>query len=356
MTQMSRISFGQPVEPCQTPDKWALLDALSTAACRYGLNHRTLGVLRALLSFLPERALPLTPLEATVYPSNRVLCARLNGMPESTLRRHLARLVSGGWIQRQDSANRKRFARSGTVAFGFDLSPLARMAEDITQAAEDETRACARVAALRARLAATRQRLLDDGSLTADNPLIEDSRLALRRKLTEDRLETLCAALETHLDNARQLPSPTAEMSASDTRNDRHIQTTDESESVMTVETSDASPSLVELMQSCQEYRDYFPDVRPDWHGLLSVSEALHRMMGIDRSVYTDALAQLGQQTTVTVILCMLERLARIRNPGAYLRGLIRKKARGELNLKAMVAAVARANRGGSPGSDALIC
>lgn len=51
--------------------------------------------------------------ELIVWPSNEQLMARANGMPATTLRRHLAVLVDCGLIIRRDSPNGKRFARKG---------------------------------------------------------------------------------------------------------------------------------------------------------------------------------------------------------------------------------------------------
>lgn len=102
------------VELCALPpvDKWQILDALSAAAEEFELNHRTLSVLRALITFLPAREITAELNSCIVFPSNRTLSERLHGMPESTLRRHLAKLVELGIISRHDSANRKRFARA----------------------------------------------------------------------------------------------------------------------------------------------------------------------------------------------------------------------------------------------------
>lgn len=131
MENTFRTAFGRPKSAtqvsCEGPDKWALLDRLTTAADCFELSHRTLTVLKALLSFLPSRHIP-DGAAGIVFASNARLSERLHGMPESTLRRHLAQLVRTGLIARHDSPNRKRFARNRggaiALAFGFDLSPL----------------------------------------------------------------------------------------------------------------------------------------------------------------------------------------------------------------------------------------
>ncbi|MBP0484419.1 plasmid replication protein RepC [Sagittula salina] len=360
MTELSRIRVGQPVETCPKPgpcpaDKWALLDALTHAASDFGLGHRTLTVLRALLSFFPHRALPADPGGAVVYPSNRTLSERLNGMPESTLRRHLGTLVRSGLVNRQDSANRKRFARFGGVAFGFDLSPLARCAESLLAAAECARERRDRVAALRALIAATRQQLLDDGCDTGD-PLLEEARLSLRRKLSPDTLETLLNALDKRL--TTRLPS--VEMSACDNRNERHIQDTEDSESVYQNTRfrdrgpeAHTPPALSEVLESCHEYRGFFPGTPSDWPGLESIVRRLHPMLGIDAQVFEEARTAMGSERAVAVVLCMLETLEGIHRPGAYLRGLARRAAEGRFNMPGMLMA-ARKRRESMQGAMAI--
>ena len=116
-----------------------MLDRLTTAAESMELSHRSLTVLKALLSFVPSRHIP-DGAAGIVFASNARLSVRLHGMPESTLRRHLAELVRLGLIGRHDSPNRKRFARNRggaiSLAFGFDLAPLVVQAEMIETAAQ----------------------------------------------------------------------------------------------------------------------------------------------------------------------------------------------------------------------------
>ena len=154
-----------PSAPNNLADKWEMLNLLTRAAPLDELSHRTLTVLRPLMTFLPDRLISPTPHSVIVFPSNKTLSTRLNGMPESTIRRHLSQLVKVGIVSRHESPNRKRFARRaavvGQVAFGFDLSPLARemvhlMAQVQHMGAEAETHA-----ALRANLGHLRQTLIE---------------------------------------------------------------------------------------------------------------------------------------------------------------------------------------------------
>lgn len=333
---MSQTAFGQADPVCLTADKWHLLDALTEAAELIGLNHRTLTVLRALLTFHPERALSAEVGAAVVFPSNATLCKRLNGIPESTLRRHLAALVKAGVIARMDSPNRKRFCRRGGLAFGFDLSPLARAADGLLQAAETARQEQQRRAVLRDRLALARDRALRMGCPVEH---LETARLTLRRKATSDVLQSVLSDVERLLRPEDVRPAPTEKMSASDGGNERHIQDTDKKTFVSESQVREGlrGVSLGEVMDHCREYESYFPEVPKTWPGLIEIANRLQAMLGIDRHVYNHALERLGPERTAATVVSILERIGQIRKPGAYLRVLVDRADAGQFNLRGLV-------------------
>jgi replication initiation protein RepC len=96
--------------PGKPVNKWELLRELSKAQADFGISERDLTVLQGLLSFFPDDALGGNA-EMVVFPSNKAICERLNGMPCSTMRRHIARLVDAGLLMRRDSPNGKRYVR-----------------------------------------------------------------------------------------------------------------------------------------------------------------------------------------------------------------------------------------------------
>ena len=137
--------------PSKPVGKWELLRELSKAQAAFGVNERDLTVLQGVLSFFPNDVLAANA-EMVVFPSNKAICERLNGMPCSTMRRRLARLVEAGLLVRRDSPNGKRYVRKHgeeRVAFGFDLSPLYCRSEEIARAAEAVRKAEDRVRRLR---------------------------------------------------------------------------------------------------------------------------------------------------------------------------------------------------------------
>ncbi len=128
-----------PEEGAKTSlNKWHIFRILTEIREDLGISDRSLALLNGLLSFFPGDELdfedgkdPQESVRLVVFPSNRQLALRANGMAEKTIRRHLAALIAAGLIWRRDSPNGKRYARKGeggqgnmAEAFGFDLAPL----------------------------------------------------------------------------------------------------------------------------------------------------------------------------------------------------------------------------------------
>ncbi|WP_333684770.1 plasmid replication protein RepC [Pontibaca methylaminivorans] len=386
MQHASRDQFGRPMtavqpngDPESRPGKWDLLNALTVAAADFGLNHRTLNVLRALLSFLPGPEIPAERAEAIVFPANRTLSARLNGMPESTLRRHLARLVELGLVSRQDSPNRKRYARRGgsgpgedarvALAFGFDLSPLRQHGERILAAARTAQAREARLAILRDKVAVLRQQLLERAGEGIAPVLMEEARLALRRKPDEAALTRLHDALHAELERQGPADNPPAGsmfstiMSAGDDRNERHIQDSDKpvSDSERPEKTAGGQqtkrpekppagpshdragePNLPDVLDSCSELRALFPQPVRDWTTLFDIVSRLAPMLGIDPPVLLQANRTMGTRQAALALVYILERHEHIRSPGAYLRSLIHKAESGRFAILPLLNALRR--------------
>jgi replication initiation protein RepC len=330
-------------------DKWQLLDALSSAADLYDLSHRTLGVLRALLSFHPDRIISPGARDAIVFPANRTLSDRLHGMPESTLRRHLARLVELGIIHRHDSPNRKRFARrqNGSVglAFGFDLSPLARHATQLFDAAKAAENARERLAILRADILHLRAQYLCLPNL--DTSFLAEMNRLLRRKPDAEKLTALLQDLRAKL--ADDVSEKTPQMSANNIQNERHIQT--EEKSITDSETPQTdieiqnqktkTPLTVsDIKHLCPTLDEMFPNQLFTWQDLQTCAHHLAPMLGIERPVWLEAVQNLGLYNAMIVLFCIHERFDEIQNPGAYIRHLSRNAGFGKFDISPMLQAL----------------
>ncbi|MFW8635585.1 plasmid replication protein RepC [Cribrihabitans pelagius] len=383
----------------ETHDKWALLDALTHAAPDFELNHRTLAVLKALMTFLPARGIAAQPGSAIVFPSNRKLSERLNGMPESTLRRHLAQLARVGIVSRRNSPNRKRYARragdGSQLAFGFDLAPLACHAAQVFDTAEAAKARQARLALLRDEVALACQQLSACAPADADElqDLLEATRLLLRRKPCEDALTGAARRLKAELAGlspADPAPAPrfaAEEMSASGGRNERHIQDSNKPDSdsecaspetAAVVRDAAEKPSvrtpaaaaaagggasgrpekptgnLARVLKACQEFRSFFPEPVQSWQDADRVAEKVSPMMGIDLPVLSDARAAMGRQAAAAAVLCILERMDTIRSPGAYLRRLAQKARAGQFSITPMLSALVKGQGARLEGAQAV--
>ena len=368
--------------PGKPVNKWELLRELSKAQAAFGVTERDLTVLQGLLSFFPDDALGGNA-EMVVFPSNKAICERLNGMPCSTMRRHLARLVEAGLLMRRDSPNGKRYVRKhgdGRVAFGFDLSPLYCRSEEVARAAEAVREVEGRVRRLREVVSLMRRDLAALAEFGEDiqpglglwDQLRDKAALiarALRRKLAIEELSAYRADLEAFLDHARNvIDGPeTEEMNTNGASFERHHHNSNE-ESIdlepalekggaaagaPDVETDAPFADLEEadtrrvpkiplhlVIAGCPSLKTFYQGDIRHWHQLFDAACHVRPAMGISASAWEKAQRFMGPEQASIVVVAMLERFAHIRSPGGYLRALTSKAAAGEFSCGPMVMAL----------------
>ena len=366
---VERLTEPKAELPPQGVNKWEALRELSVARRAYGLSDRTLTVLQALLSFYPETTLRAGQGNLTVYPSNKTICERLNGMPSSTMRRHLAALVSSGILARRDSPNGKRYVRrfdGEKVAFGFDLAPLAEQFTTICRAAEEERATVEALKHLRETVSLMRRDLAglasygaevrpDIGRWDAFSDLAVLAARELRKKLDLDLLKQLKAKLGHALEEARALLDCTVskKMSSREAQNEQHYQSSDKELFDPEVSQHDGSaedqknpnPPTVPLslvLGTCPEIQTYSEQPVRHWHQFVALNDCLRPMLGISASAWLNAKKNMGAEDAAIVLSVILERLAEIRSPGAYLRALTSKAEAGQFSCGPMVTALSR--------------
>jgi replication initiation protein RepC len=368
--------------PGKPINKWELLRELSKAQAAFGVTERDLTVLQGLLSFFPDDSLGGNT-EMVVFPSNKTVCERLNGMPCSTMRRHLSRLVEAGLLMRRDSPNGKRYVRKHgdeRVTFGFDLSPLYCRAEEVARAAEAVREAEDRVRRLREIVSLMRRdlaafaefgeevqpglglwdQLRDAAALTAR---------ALRRKLSLDDLSAYRFNLETLLDRARNLIDgpETEDMNTNDARSEHHHHNSNK-DSIdfepaleqggaagggLDVDTHEHATGVEEpdtrrvpkiplhlVIAGCPSLKTFYQGDIRHWHQLFDAACQMRPAMGISASAWEEAQRCMGPEQASIVVVAMLERFAEIKSPGGYLRALTSKAAAGEFSCGPMVMAL----------------
>lgn len=359
-----------------TVDKWALLNDLRVARADFGFTDRDLVVLHALLGLFPGKDLADGP-ALILHPSNATLSDRAHGMPESTLRRHLAALVASGLVARHDSPNGKRYAlrdRAGAVveAFGFDLRPLLSRAAEIAAAAEAQRAADQTLRRRRTHLVIRLRDAIKLCAYAAEQGLVVDDfdpRLAalsrgLRRKMALPQIEACLDAVAEILSRLTALLSTeTQEMSGNDSHFGRHHSesNTDSLDSEPCLETgrgtgglSDDLPSplatmgdsktptipLVLVLKACPDLSLYAPDPIRSWRDLVNTAHALRPMIGISPSAWDEAVHLMGPENAALALSGILQRMADIRNPGGYLRALSRQAAEGRFSPGPMLMAL----------------
>ncbi len=379
--------------PPEGANKWEVLRELSAARTVFGLSDRDMTVLQALVSFHQATILGGNEGDLVVYPSNKAICERLNGMPASTMRRHLAHLVDAGFLVRRDSPNGKRYARSygdERVSFGFDLAPLVQRHGEVCNAAEAVRASEERYKRLREVVSLMRRDLAGLALFGAEmrpklgiwdafSDLAQLSARDLRRKLDMAALEQMEAVLKAALVQARSIlePSETENMSTNESQSEQHYQNSNtdsygsepclekakgeggESHSDLSEDGEDAekeplpdAPDISDdrlpniplglVLASCQEFKTYAEQPVRHWHELVRVADQIRPMMGISPSAWDDAKRYMGPEEAAVVVVAMLERFGDIRSPGGYLRKLTDKAAVGAFSCGPMVMALMR--------------
>jgi replication initiation protein RepC len=364
-----------------TVDKWKVFYSIRDAKELLGATDRSLTLLNALLSFHFEPKLAADG-DLIVWPSNEALTARANGMPPTTLRRHLAVLVDCGLIVRRDSPNGKRFARKGRggqieQAYGFDLSPIVARAqefEDLAEAVRAEKRA---FHVAKERLTLLRRdivKLIDagieenvpgnwTGVLRTYQSIVGRLPRSAPRQLVED-VSTDLHGLYTEIREVLESFAKSQNPDANESHNGRHIQNSNpdplsESESGLGNEEEaggtaaepdnlrslpkrelplgivlDACPSLRDLAQGC--------DIR-HWRDFLAAAELARPFLGISPSAWREAREVMGDQHAGITLAAILQRTDQISNAGGYLRSLTDRARTGNFSTWPMIMALVRA-------------
>ncbi|MDQ0333514.1 replication initiation protein RepC [Mesorhizobium sp. YL-MeA3-2017] len=362
--------------PEKVVHKWKIYQAICRARPSLGVTERALSVLNALLTFHPETALTGED-DLVVFPSNQLLSLRAHGMPASTLRRHLAVLVDAGLIVRRDSPNGKRYARKGAsgeieLAFGFDLSPLVVRSEEfesLAAAVEAEARAIKlareRITLCRRDIAKMIATGIEEGVPTrrggqgpADwaevhagfRSIVE----GIPRTATRIQLEGAAEELSQLADDVLNLLEShvkTQDMSANESRSERHIQNSNPDPLIdlepgfrgsraaravpepETPRVAETAYPLGLVMKACPDIADYAKGGISSWRDLLATATVVRSMLGISPSAWEEAQAVMGEMQAAVVVACILQRGAAIRSAGGYLRGLTEKARAGEFSL-----------------------
>ncbi len=368
--------------------KWQVLDDIRKAKDAIGLSDRSIAVLNALLSFHQETTLtggePIV-----VFPSNKSLAQRANGMAENSLRRHLSALVFLGLIFRRDSPNGKRYARRGEggeieEAFGFDLSPLVARAVEFKRLATEAIAAERQLHALRDRITISRRdidKMIATGlyeEAPADWRAFSEAFEGLNRRVPRranlEMLMPMADALDRLADEIRtalQTHIKTTKMRGNATRNEVHIQNSTQNpiteselglprETRATTEPHHETQEQIEpkspkdrpqrsfplpmVLDACPDIAEHAPNGINSWRDLMATAASVRPWLGISPSAWEEAIEAFGPEDAAVVLAAILQRSSLINCAGGYLRTLTEKARAGAFSLGPMLMALIRAN------------
>jgi len=358
-------------------DKWQVYRNLCEGRSVVGIGDRALAVLNALLSFYPDSELNEEN-GLIVFPSNAQLSLRAHGMPDTTLRRHLAALVDCGLVIRRDSPNGKRYARKGRggeieEAFGFSLAPLLARADEFEAAAECVRAGNKAVRLMRERITLHRRDVqkLIEAAVEEDIPgdwsslwrrfraVVE----AIPRRAGLGELEPIVGdlvALHEEVDILLEKHMNSTNPSGNESQNERqqsnsNPDSTFEFEPAFEKARAAAEPQprreeqpktypLGLVLKACPDIADYAVDGIHSWRDLMVTAAQVRGYLGVSPSAYEDACHVMGQETAPIVVACILQRAQHINSAGGYLRALTEKARAGEFSVGPMLMAAFKAN------------
>jgi replication initiation protein RepC len=361
--------------------KWHVFKSIREAKDLIGATDRSLAILNALLSFHRDSELSADG-ELVVWPSNEQLMARANGMPATTLRRHLAVLVDCGLIIRRDSPNGKRFARKGRggqieQAYGFDLSPIVARAGEFAELAETVQVEKRAYKAARERLTLLRRDIVKmiDAGIEEGVPgnwgkmtrtyqgIIGRLPRTAPRQLLEDICENL-DLLWIEIRDVLESFTKTQISDANESHSGRHIQNSNpdsisESESG-SGDQEEAGGNAAEnhnlhslpkrelplgiVLDACGSWRELAKDgeIR-NWRDFLAAAEVARPMLGVSPSAWREACEALGERQAAITLAAIYQRADQINSAGGYLRSLTDRARDGKFSAWPMVMALLRA-------------
>ena len=378
--QMASQVTAKSIPEGATVEKWKAFRSIREARDLLGATDRSLAILNALLSFHRDSELSGDG-TLIVWPSNEQLMARANGMPPTTLRRHLAVLVDCGLIIRRDSPNGKRFARKGRggeveQAYGFDLSPIVARAEEFEQLAEAVQAEKKAFKVSKERLTLLRRdvvKMIDagieegvPGNWGRIGQIYQEIIARLPRTAPRQVVESLCDELQelwTEVHEILKLFTKTQNMDTNESQYGRHIQNSkpdsifesehgarEQNEAGGNAQENDNLRSLPKrelplgiVLDACPDLVDLAQGGRiRHWSDFLAAVEVARPMLGVSPSAWREACDAMGEVQAAITLAAILQRSDQINSAGGYLRSLTEKAREGHFSTWPMVMALLR--------------
>ncbi|MDX8480925.1 plasmid replication protein RepC [Mesorhizobium sp. VK24D] len=312
---------------------------------------------------------------------------RANGMPPTTLRRHIAVLVDCGLIIRRDSPNGKRFARKGQggaieQAYGFDLSPILARAEEFRALAEAVAAERKAFRLVKERLTICRRDVVKMIDAGINESVPGDWRGFLRRyeaiiaRLPRTAPRQVLEAMASDLEDLWVDVHQTLETfvksqnpDANESHSGYHIQNSNpdhnpigesengsgnKSEAGRDAEHTDNVRSLPHrdvplgmVLSACPEIANYTRGTQiRTWRDFAAAADRARPTIGVSPSAWQEAVEVMGSQNASIALAAILQRAEHIRSCGGYLRDLTEKARAQKFSVWPMITALLNARVG----------
>ncbi|TGP50655.1 replication initiation protein RepC [bacterium M00.F.Ca.ET.230.01.1.1] len=374
------------VEQGATVSKWQVFRDIREAKEALGATDRALAVLNALLTFHRDEELTGEG-NLVVFPSNEQLIRRANGMPPTTLRRHIAVLVDCGLVIRRDSPNGKRFARKGQggaieQAYGFDLSPILARAEEFRELASAVAAERKAFRLVKERLTICRRdvvKLIDAGinesvpgdwrgflrryeaiiarlPRTAPRQVLEGIASDLEDLWADvhQTLETFVKSLNPdaneshsgrHIQSSSPDYNPTGESENSSGNKDEAGRDAEHNDNVRNLPQRDVPLGMV--LSACPDIANYTKGAQiRTWRDFAAAADRARPTIGVSPGAWQEAVEVMGSQNASITLAAILQRAEHIRSCGGYLRDLTEKARAQKFSVWPMITALLNARVG----------
>jgi len=301
-------------------DIWTIFRALRDARKQFGLRPGHMQTLQAMLSFLrPGHG-------DTVFASNQSICQRVGGIDERTLRRHINRFVETGFIERNDSSNRKRYRVQSSggecISYGLSLTPLLERASELISLAKEIEKARRDQVFLRKQILTGLAHL---DSVDPLNNFAAATRKILRRKLTANEYRVILDQTKMECTTQSQpIHAPkTTKMPVNDGQTVRHLSKSKKEKKDLEHQTFENGITPRELTAVCNQATSFSTEELTNWIEIEKHAHTLAPMMGIHKETFYKAREAVGTVKASSAIFIILQLGNHVRDFNAYFHSIM---------------------------------
>ncbi|MFX4300186.1 helix-turn-helix domain-containing protein [Pseudosulfitobacter pseudonitzschiae] len=333
---------GAPV--CQ----WEVFALVKALKVRLRLNDRDLTVLQAHLSVLPKDLREGSPKWS--FKSVNALLEKANGMDDSTFFRAERRLEKRGLLQRNMSANGRRYpiyhpeTRTIIGAYGIDLQPLfdrvtelAELDEHLKREEHIRKNLVTRISSWLSNIRRGLMLRIGDVPESFQEVARELRRITRRKDVSVPDLEELefrlqdiedsyLGDLEVQEEADAPCPSDNVVLQDVDHQNEWHIESDEKESKKMTsyVSVQQDIRTIGQIWDACSSLTCFYERPPSDLHQLAKLLYQFGSFIQIGERMTMIAVQSLGPVKALVAMDYLAEKLEGLRNPEGYLMSMVK--------------------------------